>query len=162
MTSSNPKSERIYIRLTPAMHQHLAQMMANDGYASMSDAGREAIRFYIDHRADAIGSRRHFARSMQTRLDEVEDFVHAQSAVQTYMLAQSVAQQMTLLEQVLAALTQQEGELRKTKGSDVLGNAVKIAQAQQASLRTTVDKLRELIQQQRSEKANENAAEAAD
>ena len=128
----------------------------------MSDAGREAIRFYIDQRADAIGSRRHFARSMQTRLDDVEDFVHAQSAVQTYMLAQAVAQQLTLLEQVLAALTDTGAEVRKTKGSDILSHAIRVAQTQQDNLRTTVDQLRASIQQGRMEQANENVAGAAD
>src|SRR3990172_7042500 len=102
MPKANPKTERVYIRLTPALHERLTQMMHSQGLPSLSDTGREAIRYYLDEMADQIGSRRHFSRSMQARFDALEDFFHMHMALQTYLLAHFSAHQLSLLEQVAA------------------------------------------------------------
>lgn len=151
MPSANPKSERLYIRLTPSLYESLSQMMTKGAFPSMSDAGREAIRYYVDNQTDEIGSRRHFSRTMQQRLNELEDFVHAHSAVQTYLLAQAIAQQMTLLEQIAGAMSEGSGQPRRWKGSELLSEATRIAVQQQSGLRATVDKMCELIDQQRDQ-----------
>lgn len=148
MPKANPKTERLYIRLTPALYDRLTQMMHSQGLPSMSDTGREAIRYYLEEMADQIGSRRHFSRSMQGRLDELEDFVHMHMAVQTYLFAHFTAQQLSLLEQLAA---HDGGQARVWRGSDLLAEAVKIALQQQPALRATVEKLRDLARKQKQQ-----------
>ena len=151
MPKTNPKSERLYIRLTPALHERLSQVMFHQGLPSMSDAGREAIRYYLDEMADQIGSRRHFSRAMQARLDELEDFVHMHMAVQTYLIAHFTAQQLSLSEQIAALLAKDGRKLHIWKGSDLLAEATKIAMQQQPTLRLTVDKMREVAHKQKQQ-----------
>ena len=61
---------RSSISMTTAMWQRLQQVVAarRDPKFKTSDAVREAIRFYLDHQADLIGSRKHFGRSLQRSL----------------------------------------------------------------------------------------------
>ncbi len=58
------------ISMTQAMWTRLEQVVANrrDPKFSTSDAVREAIRLYLDHQADLIGSRQHFSKSLQQSL----------------------------------------------------------------------------------------------
>jgi len=154
MAKSNPKSERIYIRLSPGLYERLVQMMHHRGLPSLSDMGREAITFYLDHQADQIGSRRHFSRSMERRMDGVEDFAHMHFALQTYLLAHFTAQQLTLLEGIAAAISHDGRQPRTWRGSDLLAEAARIAMQQQPALRNTVEKMREVDRKQRQTSVN--------
>jgi Arc/MetJ-type ribon-helix-helix transcriptional regulator len=59
--------------MTPAMRDLLAHHAANHGRdVSEADLIRAAIQQYLDQRADAVGSRRHFQRSLQDRVDRLE------------------------------------------------------------------------------------------
>ena len=136
MSADNAKSERLYVRLTPALRERLTQLMYSEGLPSLSAAGREAIRFYLETRADQLGSRRHFARSLQTRIDDLETFIHLHLALQTYLIAHFSARQLSLLE------NRAGGAGRVWKGSELLAEAVRIAMQQQPALRLTIEKLR--------------------
>lgn len=63
-------THRSSISMTQAMWTRLEQVVANrrDPKFSTSDAVREAIRLYLDHQADLIGSRQHFSKSLQQSL----------------------------------------------------------------------------------------------
>jgi Arc/MetJ-type ribon-helix-helix transcriptional regulator len=151
MTKSNPKSERIYIRLTPALHERLKQMMVSQGFTSLSDTGREAIRYYLDNMSEQIGSRRHFSRSMQKEIAATQDFVHMHSAIQTYMLAHFLASMLTMQEQLVASNGHNGHPARVWKGSDLLTEATRIAMHQQPALRLTIEKMQELARKQQQE-----------
>ncbi len=67
------KTVRRSIAMTQEMRDLLAQLAAKQGRdVSESDLIRDAIRLYLDQQADLVGSRRHFQKSLQTRLDHLE------------------------------------------------------------------------------------------
>lgn len=151
MPKANPKSERIYIRLSPALYERLKQMMFSQGLPSLSDTGREAIRYYLDEMSDQIGSRRHFSRSMQKRLDSLEDLSHLHLSVQTYLLAHFVAHILTNQEQIIAGLAGDGHDPRLWKGTELLAEATRIAMQQQVTLRATLAKMQEIADKQQEE-----------
>lgn len=63
-------NHRSSISMTQAMWIKLEQVVENrrDPKFKVSDAMREAIRFYLDHQEDLIGSRKHFGKSLQNRI----------------------------------------------------------------------------------------------
>jgi Arc/MetJ-type ribon-helix-helix transcriptional regulator len=68
------KTVRRSISMTPEMHNLLAQLVDKRGRdVSEADLIREAIRAYLDEQVDVAGSRRHFQKSLQDRLDQLED-----------------------------------------------------------------------------------------
>lgn len=68
------KTVKRSITMTEDMHAMLAQIAAKRGRdVTESDLIREAIREYLDRQADIVGSRRHFQKTLQTRLDAIED-----------------------------------------------------------------------------------------
>ena len=151
MPKANPKSERIYIRLSPALYERLKQMMYSQGLPSLSDTGREAIRYYLDEMSDQIGSCRHFSRSMQKRFDSLEDLTHLHLALQTYLLAHFLAQVLSNQEQMLAGLVHDGRQVKVWKGSELLAEATRIAMSQQIALRATVARMQELAAKQHEE-----------
>ena len=67
------KTVRRSINITPEMRDMLAQIAAKQARdVTESDLIRDAIRQYLDQQADLVGSRRHFQRSLQERLDALE------------------------------------------------------------------------------------------
>ncbi|MBK8139458.1 MAG: hypothetical protein IPK52_27205 [Chloroflexi bacterium] len=67
------KTVRRSISITPEMRDMLAQIAAKQARdVTESDLIRDAIRQYLDQQADLVGSRRHFQRSLQERLDALE------------------------------------------------------------------------------------------
>lgn len=67
------KTVRRSLNLTPEMRDLLAQLAAKHGReVREADLIREAIRLYLEHQGDVIGSRRHFQRGLQARLDRME------------------------------------------------------------------------------------------
>ncbi|MBK8138298.1 MAG: ribbon-helix-helix protein, CopG family [Chloroflexi bacterium] len=67
------KTVRRSINITPEMRDLLAQLAAKQGRdVTESDLIRDAIRQYLDQQADLVGSRRHFQKSLQERLDALE------------------------------------------------------------------------------------------
>src|SRR5690606_14481954 len=67
------KTVRRTINMTPEMRDLLAQIAAKQGRnVTESDLIRDAIRLYLEQQADLVGSRRHFQKSVQERLDKLE------------------------------------------------------------------------------------------
>lgn len=82
------KTVRRSISMTPEMRDLLAQIVAKRGReVKENDVIREAIRQYLDEQADVVGSRRHFQKSLQARLDRMENTLVFQMQVLTYLLA---------------------------------------------------------------------------
>jgi Arc/MetJ-type ribon-helix-helix transcriptional regulator len=74
--------------MTPEMRDRLAQLVSKQPRdVTEADLIREAIRLYLDNQEDIIGSRRHFQRSLQERLDRLEGALAFQLNVLIYLLA---------------------------------------------------------------------------
>jgi len=74
--------------MTPAMRDQLAQLVARHPRdVTEADLMREAIRRYLDEQADLIGSRRHFQRSFQNRLDALEASLTFHLTLLTFLIA---------------------------------------------------------------------------
>jgi len=74
--------------MTPEMHDLLAQIAAKHGREVKEvDLIRDAIRRYLDEQSDVVGSRRHFQKSLQMRLDKLETTLTFQMHVLIYLLS---------------------------------------------------------------------------
>jgi len=81
------KTVRRSINMTPEMRDLLAQIVAKRGREfTENDLIRDAIRQYLDEQADIVGSRRHFQKSLQTRIDRLESTLTFQMNVLTFLL----------------------------------------------------------------------------
>lgn len=82
------KTFKSTIRMTPEMHDMLVQVVAKQGRdVKEVDLIREAIRQYLDEQGDVVGSRRHFQKSLQARLDQLESTLTFQMHILIYLLA---------------------------------------------------------------------------
>src|SRR5262245_41819529 len=67
------KSVQRSVTISQEMHDRLALLISKQPRdTSESELIREAIRQYLDHQEDLAGSRRHFQKSLQDRLDQLE------------------------------------------------------------------------------------------
>ena len=67
------KTIRRSVAMTPAMRQRLQQLLAKETRdVTEADLIRQAIREYLDRQEDIAGSRAHFRKTFQTRLDDLE------------------------------------------------------------------------------------------
>lgn len=83
------------IAMTPEMHSRLEQLVSKQGRdTTESDLIREAIRLYLDEQQDIIGSRRHFARSFQDRIDRLEYTLEFHLNVLLLLLANALPQML--------------------------------------------------------------------
>ncbi|MCS7070669.1 MAG: hypothetical protein NZM00_04135, partial [Anaerolinea sp.] len=64
---------------------------------------RDAIRQYLDEQADVVGSRRHFQKSLQARLDRLERALAFQMNVIIYLLAAILADERAIDDAIIAA-----------------------------------------------------------
>jgi predicted DNA-binding protein len=82
------KTIRRSISMTPEMRDLLTQIAAKHGRdVTENDLIRAAIRHYLDQQSDVVGSRRHFQRSLQARLDRLESTLTFQMLMLTFLLA---------------------------------------------------------------------------
>ncbi len=91
------KTVRRSINITPEMRDLLAQLAAKQGRdVKEVDLIRDAIRQYLDQQADLVGSRRHFQKSLQERLDALEStltlHLHVMIALLLMLLEGDVSQ----------------------------------------------------------------------
>src|SRR5258708_391349 len=85
-------TERYTLIVTEEMDRKLQQLLdKQDRSVSLSDLLRTAIRQYIDDQEDVIGSRRHFSKSLQNRLDQLENNLLFYLDVIIFLLAASLA-----------------------------------------------------------------------
>ncbi len=82
------KNVKRSLNMSEEMHGLLLQITAKRGRdVTESDIIREAIREYLDAQSDLVGSKRHFAKSLQARLARLEVILTFQANVQIYLLS---------------------------------------------------------------------------
>ncbi len=82
------KSVQRSITMTQEMRDRLTLLVSKQPRdTTESDLIREAIRLYLDNQEDIIGSRKHFQKSLQERLDKLEATVAFHLNVIVYLLA---------------------------------------------------------------------------
>jgi predicted DNA-binding protein len=82
------KSVQRSITMTQEMRDRLALLVSKQPRdTTESDLIREAIRLYLDNQEDIIGSRKHFQKSLQDRLDRLESAFAFHLNVLIYLLA---------------------------------------------------------------------------
>src|SRR5258708_2657108 len=85
-------TERHTINLTKDMDDRFQQLLLKqDRSVKVQDLFRAALRQYLDDQEDLIGSRRHFSKSLQNRLDSLENTLVFYLTVIIYLLAASLA-----------------------------------------------------------------------
>jgi Arc/MetJ-type ribon-helix-helix transcriptional regulator len=82
------KSVRRSITMTQEMRDRLGLLVSKQPRdTSEADLIREAVRLYLDNQEDIIGSRKHFQKSLQERLDRLESVFSFHLNVLIYLLA---------------------------------------------------------------------------
>lgn len=82
------KSVQRSITMTQEMRDRLALLVSKQPRdITEADIIREAIRLYLDNQEDIIGSRKHFQKSLQDRLDRLESAFSFHLNVLIYLLA---------------------------------------------------------------------------
>jgi len=119
------KTVRRSISMTPEMRDLLAQIAAKHGRdVTENDLIRDAIRHYLDQQSDVVGSRRHFQRSLQARLDRLENTLTFQMLMLTFLLTtvlgdesgEAIDEAMAAAARDGEALLKQIAALRPPKG----------------------------------------------
>lgn len=83
-----PKTIRRSISMTPEMRDRLMLLASKQPRdTTEADIIRDAIRAYLDNQADIIGSRKHFQKSLQARVDLLEEGVAFHLNVLIYLVA---------------------------------------------------------------------------
>lgn len=97
------------IAMSQEMHDLLTQLVAKrERDVTESGLIREAIRQFLDDQSDMVGSRRHFQKSLQERLDRLESALTFQMNVLIYLLAAILADDTAIDDAIIAAKS--EGE----------------------------------------------------
>ena len=101
------KTVRRSLTMTPEMRDRLMLLVSKHPRdTTEADLIREAIRLYLDTQEDIIGSRKHFQKSLQERLDKLESSIAFQLNILIYLLADSDPQ---LIAQAIIA-SKRDGE----------------------------------------------------
>jgi len=92
------------VSMSEEMHALLMQIAAKRG-RDITEAHliREAIRQFLDEQTEIIGSRRHFQKSLQLRLDRLERSLLFQMNIVIYLLTAILADDSALEEAIIAA-----------------------------------------------------------
>ena len=86
------KSVRRSVAMTPQMRQRLQQLLDKQTReVTEADLIRQAIREYLDRQEDIVGSRAHFRKTFQARIDELEGDLEFHLHVLTALLAHGLA-----------------------------------------------------------------------
>jgi hypothetical protein len=70
----SPYDHRLSLHITAAMHTRLNHL-ADDRNLPIAEIAREALRLYLDEQEDVLGSRKHFTKGFQRRMD-YQDWLH--------------------------------------------------------------------------------------
>lgn len=92
------------ISMSEEMHALLNQIAAKHGRdITESHLIREAIRQFLDEQTDMVGSRRHFQKSLQLRLDRLERSLVFQMNIVIYLLSAILADDSAVEDAIIAA-----------------------------------------------------------
>ena len=98
------KTVKRSISMTPEMHDLLAQIVAKrERDVTEASLIREAIRQFLDEQSDLVGSRRHFQKSLQLRINRLESTLTFQMNVLVYLLAAILADESAIDEAIISA-----------------------------------------------------------
>lgn len=105
------KKVRRSVSMAQEMHELLRQLAAMRGRGvTEADLIREAVRQFLDDQTDVVGSRRHFHKSLQERLDSLESTLTFHLHVLIYLLSTVFGEdrELTLADAIVTA--KQDGE----------------------------------------------------
>ena len=133
MTNGSPVQTKYPVRrtvnITQEMEDKLHQILTKqDRSYTQQDLYRAALRQYIDDQEDVIGSRRHFSKSLQRRLDLME-FKHvfyldiliyliaaSQATLLAYATKDSKVQSLNLIRIAIKAAMKEGPEMNQQLG----------------------------------------------
>ncbi|MBE2195949.1 MAG: hypothetical protein IAE83_17375 [Anaerolinea sp.] len=99
-----PRTIRRSLVMTPEMHDRLQQLLSKRGReVTESDLIREAIRRFLDEQESLIGSRRHFQKTLQDRIDQLELTLSFHLNVLLLLLAATAGGKPALQSAIIAA-----------------------------------------------------------
>ena len=127
--------KRHTISLTQEMDEKMTQLLAKQGRSvSFNDLVRIALRQYIDDQEDQIGSRRHFSKSLQNRLDQLEGKLLFYLQVIIFLIAGNLA--------VIVQAVTKDPNIQST---DLIRRAIKITFTEGPKLNKQLDAVLEEI-----------------
>ncbi len=92
------------IAMSPEMHALLTQIAAkHERDITESHLIREAIRQFLDDQIDVVGSRRHFQKSIQLRLERLEHSLLFHMNIVIYLLDAILADDTAIDEAIITA-----------------------------------------------------------
>jgi len=98
------KTVRRSITMTQEMHERLILLVSKrDRTITEADLIREAIRRYLDEQEQIAGSRRHFTRTFQDRIDKLEMNIAFHLNVLLYLLTADDPATRQLIENAIIA-----------------------------------------------------------
>ncbi|MEP7288636.1 MAG: hypothetical protein ABI947_23020 [Chloroflexota bacterium] len=128
------------VYLSPEMWDYLTQLAAKRGRdCNENTLIREALRGFIEGQSEIIGSRRHFQKSLQESLDQVEQrLTHSSTTTQFYLhiVIQLLAFSMA---HVITAITHKE-----ITAQQLLHHAVIEARREEAVFSAQVQSVRDM------------------
>jgi len=132
------------VYMTPEMWDYLSQIAQKRGRDCNENVLiREAVRNFIDSQADVLSSRRHFQKSFQERLDQLEEgLCNAQARdTQTLLFYLHVQVQLVALSlaHIVSALTRKE-----ISAQQLIQRAVIDARREEAVLGAQVESVRKM------------------
>lgn len=99
-----PRTIRRSLVMTPEMHDRLQQLLSKRGReVTESDLIREAVRRFLDEQETLIGSRRHFQKTLQDRIDLLELTLSFHLNVLLFLLAQNAGGKPALQAAIITA-----------------------------------------------------------
>jgi Arc/MetJ-type ribon-helix-helix transcriptional regulator len=96
---SDTKDDRHQVRTTTEETRLLDSLREQKGFTSRSATIRYCIQQTLENEADAIGSRRHFSRTMNARLDQLTENVNMVGETSYIMLTELFAALLKLLDE---------------------------------------------------------------
>jgi Arc/MetJ-type ribon-helix-helix transcriptional regulator len=132
MVSTTTKTDRHYTRTTPQETKWLDDLKVRNDFSSRSDAIRYCIQRTIEEESDAIGSRRHFTRTMNARLDEVIAVTTLYGAMLNVTFTESFTALINLLNEAEEGERLDADTLRSDLYPKILKQASKVMLAMQA------------------------------
>lgn len=129
------------IYLSPEMWDYLTQLAAKRGRDCNENALiREALRAFIDGQSDIIGSRRHFQKSLQQYLDQVEQRLMRSSTTTQFYLHIVMQLLAFSMAHIITAMTR-----KPITAQQLLQDAIIEARREETTLSAQVRTVREMV-----------------
>lgn len=136
------QDHRLQLRITSTAYARLNEIRISKGFPSMSVTGRDAVRHYIEQQSGQSSS--HFNRTVEQRLQALEEILLTQFSVE-------VSLQAILGAAILTVLDEDEKEW---KAAEIIAEAARVALQQHSYLKAM---LQQLIQAQRQAETQREA-----